>query len=184
MRLAGGRSTRRCSYRRSPGRNPGLTRTSAGRRSPDNRRPPRLQPRLCERQPSVIDMSHNTRRHPGDRPVRSIAKPFQTRSLISPQPAMHRPPVHAPLETHFRDRAALAEDRQDCLIPLLSHAHVPHGRDCGQSAGAVGTRQPKVCDTSAERLQRRFTRTNTVKRWAGQDSNLGPWGYEPPALTG
>ncbi len=28
------------------------------------------------------------------------------------------------------------------------------------------------------------TRTNTSQEWAGQDSNLGPWGYEPPALTG
>ena len=26
--------------------------------------------------------------------------------------------------------------------------------------------------------------SNTKRGWAGQDSNLGPWGYEPPALTG
>ena len=26
--------------------------------------------------------------------------------------------------------------------------------------------------------------SNSKQGWAGQDSNLGPWGYEPPALTG
>ena len=29
------------------------------------------------------------------------------------------------------------------------------------------------------RFLRRVTRTNTSQEWAGQDSNLGPWGYEP-----
>jgi hypothetical protein len=40
-----------------------------------------------------------------------------------------------------------------------------------QSAEAGGTSQPKVCDTSAEALQRRVSRTSTGHEWAGQDSN-------------
>ena len=39
-------------------------------------------------------------------------------------------------------------------------------------------------DPPESSLQRRVTRTLTDPKWAGQDSNLGPWGYEPPALTG
>jgi hypothetical protein len=38
--------------------------------------------------------------------------------------------------------------------------------------------------TSAEPLQGLVTRPFTRTQWAGLDSNQGPWGYEPPALTG
>src|ERR1700733_8633335 len=92
-------------------------------------------------------------------------------------------PVHSPLERHFGDGPTLADDRQDCLVPLLSHAHVPHGRDCDQSAEAVGTSQPKVCDTSAEALQRRITRTCTHAKVPAQ--GFEPWtlGLRVPCST-
>jgi hypothetical protein len=118
----------------------------------------------------------------GDRLVRPIAKPFQASCLISRQPAMHRAPVHSPLESHVGDAPTLADDRQHCRVPLLSHAHVPHARDCDQSAEAVGTSQPKVCDTSAEALQRRVNRTFTVSPSRRGDSNSRPAVYETAAL--
>src|ERR1022692_1508971 len=77
-------------------------------------------------------------------------------------------PCADPLATgdHAGDGPTLADGRQLCLVPLLSHAHVPHARDCDQSADAVGTSQPKV---------RRVNRTITD----GSGRVVGGPGFEP-----
>ena len=119
------------------------------------------------RAPITIQRRHS-RQATRHRLVRPVAKPFEASRLISRQPAMHRAPIHSPLESHVGYGPTLADARQHCLVPLLSHAHVPHGRDCDQSAEAVATSQSKVCDTSAEALRRRVNRTSTSQRADGE----------------
>ncbi len=69
-------------------------------------------------------------------------------------------------------RSSLADHRQHCLVPLLSHAQFLHGRDCDESAESSETDQPKVWDASAECLSGRINRTRT------QDL-AGERGFEP-----
>ena len=109
--------------------------------------------------------------------LRSLAAhdPQAASSFISPQPAVDRAPVHSPLDGDLRDRPTVADDRQHRLVPLFSHAHVPHERHCDQSAEVAGTPQPKLCDPSAEGLWRRVTRISTQPWCPQQDSNLQPW---------
>src|SRR6266851_6201341 len=52
---------------------------------------------------------------------------------------------------------------QDRLVPLLSHAHLPHARERDKSAEVAVTHQPKVCDPSAEGLLGHVSRTCTTQ---------------------
>ena len=76
----------------------------------------------------------------------------------------------------------VANYSQDRLVPLLSHAHLPHARERDKSAEVGVTHQPKVCNPSAEGLLRPISRTCT-RRWLGRkDSNLQPSDPESAAL--
>src|SRR5713226_5747237 len=84
------------------------------------------------------------------RPVRPIIQAFQSVTFVARQPTVHRPPRDAPIPGHLADRATIANYCQDRLVPLLSHAHLPHARERDKSAEVAVTYQPKVCDPSAE----------------------------------
>src|SRR5712691_11351174 len=47
-------------------------------------------------------------------------------------------------------RPTVANYRQDRLVPLLSHAHLPHARERDKSAEVGVTHQPTVCNPSTE----------------------------------
>src|SRR5437868_14989154 len=49
------------------------------------------------------------------------------------------------------------------LSRSVSHAHLPHARDCDGSTEVAGAHQPKACDTSTEVLLGRVTRTCTQR---------------------
>ncbi len=51
-----------------------------------------------------------------------------------------------------RQRRVRGHYSQDGLVPLLSHAHLPHARERDKPAEVAVTLQPKVCDPSAEGL--------------------------------
>src|SRR5436309_1042250 len=89
-------------------------------------------------------------------------------------PAVHRPRTDAPVGCHLPHRPTIGDDRQDCLVPLLRHAHLPHARERDKSAEVVVTNQPKVCNASAEGLMRPVSRTCTRKWCRRQDSNQRP----------
>src|SRR5205809_4033664 len=65
-----------------------------------------------------------------------------------------------------------ANYRQDRLVPLLSHAHLPHARERDKSVEVAVTHQPKVCDPSAEGLLGPVSRTCTRNWLRSRDSNL------------
>src|SRR6266849_9171595 len=64
---------------------------------------------------------------------------------------------------------------QDRLVPLLSHAHLPHARERDKSAEVAVTHQPKVCNPSAEGLWGRVSRTCTTGWCSRRESNPEPW---------
>src|SRR6266566_6958614 len=78
--------------------------------------------------------------------------------LGSQLPAVHRPRTDAPVGCHLPHRPTIGDDRQDCLVPLLRHAQLPHARERDKSAEVVVTNQPKVCNASAEGLMRPVSR--------------------------
>jgi len=55
---------------------------------------------------------------------------------------MHRLPAHTSLACHLTHRPTV---RQNRFVPLLSHAHLPHGR-------GVSRRYRSSCSESAEGL--------------------------------
>ena len=65
-----------------------------------------------------------------------------------------------------------ANYRQDRLVPLLSHAHLPHARERDKSVEVAVTHQSKVCDPSAEGLLGPVSRTCTRNWLRSRDSNL------------
>ena len=87
------------------------------------------------------------------RPRRPIAQALQAVTLIAGQPAVHRLPTHAPLACHLTHRPTVRNDRQNRFVPLLAHAHLPHGR-------GVSRRYRSSCSESTEVLlhgsRRRF----------------------------
>src|ERR1700724_776283 len=95
----------------------------------------------------------------------AVGQALQALGLVASQPALDRPPAHPPLAGHFHHRPALPDHVQHRLIPLLSHAHVPHagqhGPRCDTSTEVAATHQPKVWDTSGEGPMRHITRTRT-----------------------
>ena len=116
------------------------------------------------------------------RPVRPIIQAFESVALIAHQPPVHRSPRHAPVCGHLAHRPTVANYCQDRLVPLLSHAHLPHARERDKSAEVGVTHQPKVCNPSAEGLLRPISRTCTGEWLGRKDSNLQPSDPESAAL--
>src|ERR1700694_1091733 len=108
-------------------------------------------------------------------PVRPIIQAFESVAFIAHQPPVHRSPRHAPVCGHLAHCPTVANYCQDRLIPLLSHAHLPHARERDKSAEVGVTHQPKVCSPSAEGLLRPISRTctHTGARAGSRTLNLG-----------
>src|SRR5438093_10214052 len=95
------------------------------------------------------------------RPMRTVAKSFQAVAFITPQPAVQRPPRDTPLAGHLAHRPPVGEHSLNRFVLLLSHAHLPHARERDKSPEVAVTHQPKVCDTSADGVLGRVSRTCT-----------------------
>src|SRR5207244_13411237 len=61
--------------------------------------------------------------------------------------------------------------RQDRFVPLLSHAHLPHARECQASAGTPVRHQPKPRQASGGTLLSCFSRIST-RIWCRVDLRL------------
>src|SRR5581483_894202 len=85
------------------------------------------------------------------RPSGAIAEPLQAFALIASQPTVQRLPRHTPLARHLTDETTRGDDSLDGFVPLLTHAHLPHG--CG-----VSRRYRSRCNESAEGLSRKSRR--------------------------
>src|ERR1700736_239423 len=100
----------------------------------------------------------------------AVGQALQALGLVASHPALALPPAPPPLAGHFHHRPALPDHVQHRLIPLLSHAHVPHagqhGPRCDTSTEVAATHQPKVWDTSGEGPMRHITRTRTQDKTA------------------
>jgi hypothetical protein len=94
--------------------------------------------------------------------VRTVAQAFHAAPFVARQLAVKRPPRDCPLAGHLAHRPTVGEHSLDRFVPLLSHARVPHVRERDKSAEVAVTHHPKVCDTSAERLLGRVSRTCTI----------------------
>src|SRR5712692_4381379 len=103
--------------------------------------------------------------------VRPIIQAFQSVAFVARQPTVHRPPGDAPILGHLAHSPTFANYRQDRLVPLLSHAHLPHARERDKSAEVAVTHQPKVCDASGEGHLGPITRTCTENWLRDRDSN-------------
>src|SRR5713101_8026105 len=85
------------------------------------------------------------------RPMRPIFQAFESIALIARQPSVHRSSRHAPVSAHLAHCPTVAYYCQDRLVPLLSHAHLPHAWERDKSAEAGVTHQPKAFwDLSAD----------------------------------
>src|SRR5712691_5887481 len=109
-------------------------------------------------------------------PVRPIIQAFKSVALIAHQPPVHGSPGHATVGSHLAHCPTVAYHRQDRLIPLLSHAHLPHAPERDKSAEVGVTHQPKVCNPSAEGLLGPVSRTCTRFWLRTRDSNPEPCG--------
>src|SRR5438067_7459913 len=94
-------------------------------------------------------------------PARAIIQTFKSVAFVARQPTVHRPRRDAPVPGNLAHRPTVANYRQDRLVPLLSHAHLPHARERDKSAEVAVTHQPKVCDASGEGPLGPITRTCT-----------------------
>src|ERR1700674_2519822 len=112
------------------------------------------------------------------RPVRPIIQAFESVALIAHQPPVHRSPRHAPVRGHLAHCPTGANYCQDRLVPLLSHAHLPHAWERDKSAEVGVTHQPKVCNPSAEGLVGPVSRTCTYDWLRDRDSNPEPCGQQ------
>src|SRR5712691_7011544 len=100
--------------------------------------------------------------------VRPIIQAFQSVAFVGREPAVHRPPRDAPIPGHLVHRPTVADYRQDRLVTLLSHAHLPHARERDKSAEADVTHQQKdFWDLSAELVQHDGARagSRTLNLW-------------------
>ncbi|MDT5355954.1 MAG: hypothetical protein QOJ56_4486 [Mycobacterium sp.] len=59
------------------------------------------------------------------------------------------------------DRQPVTDHRQHGLIPLLSHAQLPHSKECQGSAEVTVKHQPKHCQASAETEMSSINRGHT-----------------------
>src|SRR5690348_8445049 len=116
------------------------------------------------------------------RSVRTVAQAFQAAAFVSRQPAVKRPPRDLPLAGHLAYRPTVSQYSLDRFVPLLSHAHLPHARESDKSAEVAVTHHPKFCDTSAEGLLGRFSRTCTQHSGARAGSRTLNLGIKSPLL--
>ena len=124
-------------------------------------RPP-VRPRTPQLQQRGLDLGrHLMRTRP--RPMRPVHQPFQTLSLIPRPPGMHRLPRHPGLLRSLRHTQPVGDHRQHGLIPLLSHAHLPHGIERQGSTGATVKHQPKQCHPSTEAKTSNISRSHTQR---------------------
>ena len=68
---------------------------------------------------------------------------FEPFRLVSREPAMHCLSADSPIVCHLGHRTTFRNYRQDRLVPLLSHAHLPHARECQESAEVGVRHHPK-----------------------------------------
>ena len=109
----------------TPGRPPTPTAPARHPAWPAHDQPPRPQRGMRRR---------STRSQPRPRPdlMRTRPRPMRPVPRLSNPPASYRPARNAPSAAnpepgrHARDRLAVADHRQHGLIPLLSHAQLPH----------------------------------------------------------
>jgi len=109
------------------------------------------------------------------RPVRPIIQAFQSVAFVARQPTVHHRPRDVPIPGHLAHRQTVVNYRYDHLVPLLSHAHLPHARESDKSAEVTATHQPKVCDASGEGLLGPISRTYTLWWCSRRESNPEPW---------
>src|SRR5690348_13480427 len=110
------------------------------------------------------------------RSVRTVTQTFQAAVFVSRQPAVKRPPRDFPLAGDLTYRPPFSQHTLDRFVLLLSHAHLPHARESDKSAEVAVTHHPKVCDTSADGLLGRVSRTCTEIWLRDRDSNPEPCG--------
>src|SRR5439155_26141559 len=99
-----------------------------------------------------------------------------------PQPAVQRPPRDTPLAGHLAHRPPVGEHSLNRFVLLLSHAYLPHARERDKSPEVAVTHQPKVCDTSADGLSGRVSRTCTPEWCRGPDLNRRHLDFQSSAL--
>src|SRR5579864_5845784 len=116
------------------------------------------------------------------RPMGTVTQAFHAFTLVPRQPAVHRPSTDTPIACHFAHRPTVGKHSLDRFVPLLSHAHLPHGRERDKSAEVAVTHQPKVCDTSADGLSGRVSRTCTPHFGARAGSRTLNLGIKSPLL--
>jgi class 3 adenylate cyclase len=122
-------------------------------RPPIRPRPAQLQQRGLHRRRHLMRTRH--------RPMRPIHQPLKASGLIAGQPGVQRLPRHPHLLGDLRNRQPIADHRQHGLIPLLSHAQLPHPgsvKDQPKQLSSISRNtvrhhpKPK-CQTSAEVIQ-------------------------------
>src|SRR5256885_13506303 len=81
------------------------------------------------------------------RTERTVAKALQAVAFVACQPAVHGLPADAPLARDLAHCPTVGCYSKNRFVPLLSHAHLPHGR-------GVSRRYRSSCSKPAEGLSR------------------------------
>jgi len=110
------------------------------------------------------------------RPMRKIRQALQSVRFVARQPRVHRLPADTPVARYLGNRPPFRNHRHDRLVPLLSHAHLPHARECQASAGTPVRHQPKPRQPSGGTLLSCFSRISTQEWLRSGDSNPEPCG--------
>ena len=76
------------------------------------------------------------------RPMGAVRQAIQSVCLIALEPDMDRLSGDVPIAGHLGHGPTLCDYCQDCFVPLLCHAYLPHGRECQASAGTPVRHQP------------------------------------------
>ncbi len=84
------------------------------------------------------------------------------------------------LDVYSHVTETMQREAADAMDAILSDPH----RSVDAKSKRVGVNVGVNEQTRREVDIRITPNSNTKRGWADQDSNLGPWGYEPPALTG
>src|SRR5579859_5157557 len=85
------------------------------------------------------------------RPRGAVAQAFQPVAFVASQPAVHGLPAHTPFARNLTHRPTVGNNSQHRFVPLLSHAHLPHGR-------GVSRRYRSSCSKRAEGLSHGYRR--------------------------
>ena len=97
------------------------------------------------------------------RPVGAVREPLQPMPLVLRQPRVQGLPTHTPLGCHLLHRSPVSDDRQNRPVPLLSHAQLPHARECQESPEVGVKHQPKNRQASAEGVLSPISRNSTLR---------------------